>query len=775
MIGAGIFLLAGVALDLAGPAAIFAYMGAGLVCMMTAASTAELATGMPKSGGDYYFVSRALGPMFGAISGVGIWLSLTFAIAFYLVGMGEYIVQIFNNLAERFEALSFLQGASIPIAAAVGGGLLLVLNVVGAKKTGRAQVYTVLLLLVILGGFAIGGLFHIEPEYFTPFFPRGTDPILPTTALVFVSFLGFVKIAAVSEEIEDPSKNLPRTLIGSVAIVTLLYVLILLVIAGMFPQGEIREMRDPLTQAGRVIFGPLGFLALIFAGLLATLSSANASILAASRINLAMARDRMAPNFLATIHQKFLTPHRAILITGFLALIFITLENLELLAKIASVLQLYSYAALNVGCACLRAANPEWYRPTYRAPGFPFLQILAALACLSIIVYSGFWPMVAVVALIVLSLTWYFVVARRNIDIEHGVPELKERWSSIGLATFFYSPELAETEGTVEVVQPIAKRAIEPYSARHVVVALANPKHERALLEIAALIARGVEEPGKVTGLHIVQIPLQTSLDAARSQVNNQKDVKRVLATIEAIDDEQKQVPGSPAVDPLITVAHDPFAVMLSETETVRGDMLLMGWEGGFNVGRIYESPVQSVIANAECDMGILKSRGDLTTIKKILLPWGGGIHARLGLEVAARIAQRTGAVIHLLRVVRTDVDVEQEEKRVVESVMEIVQGVVSRGDVEVVYHVQRAERVTAGIRHQFDEEAYDLVIIGASREWNLRNVIFGAIPDVIADQSPCSVLMVRRYLPDHWSFKAADSLKRLREEAGFSTSPDEH
>ncbi|WP_340104551.1 APC family permease [Rhodohalobacter sp. 8-1] len=93
MIGAGIFLLAGVALEMSGPAAIFAYILSGIVCMIAASSATELATGIPTSGGDYFFVSRSLGPAFGAISGVGIWLSLTFAIAFYLFGMGEYLSQ----------------------------------------------------------------------------------------------------------------------------------------------------------------------------------------------------------------------------------------------------------------------------------------------------------------------------------------------------------------------------------------------------------------------------------------------------------------------------------------------------------------------------------------------------------------------------------------------------------------------------------------------------------------------------------------------------------
>ena len=93
MIGAGIFLLSGIAISQVGPAAIFAYVGAGIVCIITAASAAELATGMPTSGGAYYFITRSLGPALGAIAGIGVWLSLTFAISFYLFGMGEYLAE----------------------------------------------------------------------------------------------------------------------------------------------------------------------------------------------------------------------------------------------------------------------------------------------------------------------------------------------------------------------------------------------------------------------------------------------------------------------------------------------------------------------------------------------------------------------------------------------------------------------------------------------------------------------------------------------------------
>ena len=774
MIGAGIFLLASRALELTGPSAILSFLAAGMVCAMTAASTAELATGMPKSGGDYYFVSRSLGPMFGAISGVGIWLSLTFAIAFYLVGMGEYVIQVFHQLGNRFDALSILTRVEGPvIPAMVGGALLALLNVIGAKQSGRTQFYIVVVLLAILGIITTVGFVHVDPSSFRPFRNDGTMPIFETIALVFVSFLGFVKIAAVSEEIKNPSVNLPRTLIGSVLIVTILYVCILVVMAGMWPQ--ISDAQDPLSAAGRIMFGPLGAIAIITAGLLATISSANASILAASRINLAMARDRMAPGLFSKIHKTFLTPHRAIAITGVLAMVFITLDDLALLAQIASVLQLYSYAALNIGCIVLRAANPDWYRPSYRAPGYPFMQIFAAGACLTIIVLSDPISIIAVIALIIMSLAWYFVIARKNVEITHSLPALKERTQSIGLiSTFFYTPTESPGAETAETATPIAaKRNIEPYSARRVAVALANPDTERSLLQLAMLIARGKEEGGEVYGLHVVRVPIQTTLDAARTRMEDQDSVQRIRSLIEDFREEAADDSTAPKLSAHPSVAHDPFGVLQGDTVALGGDMLLMGWEGGFNIGRIYESPVQGLIRDATCDMGMLKDRG-LDVIDDILLPWGGGVHARLGLEVATRIARNTGATVHLLRVVKQEVDVEAEEKRIVQSVTEIVDEVIDRGEVEVVYHVQRANRVTDGIKSQLDSAPADLVIIGASREFKMRNVLFGAIPDVVADQAPCSVLMVRRYLPEHWSFTATQKLKSIREDAGFTTSPEE-
>lgn len=759
MIGAGIFLLAGVALELTGPAAIFSYLVAGIICIITASSAAELATGMPTSGGDYFFVSRSLGPAFGAISGVGIWLSLTFAISFYLFGLGEYLSQ--------FLPLTPFWGAIL------GGVLLIALNVIGAKESGRTQVVVVLTLLAILVGFSFAGFFNIETANLNPFFPMGVEPIYTTTALVFVSFLGFVKIAAVAEEIKNPSKNLPRALIGSVALVSVLYVVILLVIAGMFTQETIRDVKDPLTTAARQMLGGAGGIAIIFAGLLATLSSANASIMASSRINLAMARDRMVPNWLSEIHKKLLTPYRAILLTGILALVFLLIESLEDLAKIASVLQLYSYAALNIGCVVLRAADPDWYKPTYRTPGNPFGQILAALGCLGVIIYSGPFAQIAVVVLIIVSLAWYLIWGRNKVSIDHALPQFKQRWQEYRWKLFRLPTEKVEVE-EVETWIP-AKRPLNITNPRHLVTALANPEHETDLLRMAQFISAGDDEPGIVEGMHFIHVPYQTPISTIREKLEQRPSIQRKIDGIlsqsseaaEHIKNGFNKILQKTDFRSITDAAHDVFGAMISETQERGADMLLMGWQGGFSVGRIYNSPVQRIIKNLKADLGILKNRG-LDNISSILVPWGGGLHAWLGLELAVRIARVHDAELKILRLVKEGTNIEDEQ----ESLLETIAPLVNDFD-RLRIDIRHADDVTGGIMMDFEENSHDLVIIGASREFGIRNVLIGTIPDIIADRAPCSVLMVRRYVSESWKVKASEGFKRIKENLGFSSSPD--
>ncbi|HBQ60911.1 MAG TPA: universal stress protein [Balneolaceae bacterium] len=555
------------------------------------------------------------------------------------------------------------------------------------------------------------------------------------------------------------------------ALVTVLYVIIVLVIGGMFEQSTIADVRDPLTTAARTILGSPGAVAVIIAGLLATLSSANASIMASSRINLAMARDRMVPNWLADIHQKLLTPYRAIILTGVLALSFLLLESLEDLAKIASVLQLYSYAALNIGCVVLRVSHPDWYKPTYRTPGTPWLQILAAVGCLSIIVYSGSFAQIAVVVLIIGSLLWYLAWGRSRVEIEHALPELKQNWKELGFGMFTAPVELHESE--FEEWAP-AIRALNVKEGRNILTALANPAHEKALLKISQLIATGKDEGGKVTGINMMKVPFQTPISTVNKMLEEKQSVRKSIEQIsqrsqaETLDKKGKDsVLATTTFESAMAASHDIFKGLISETEDRQADMLVMGWQGGFSLGRIYNTPVQKIIKNLKADLSVLKDR-ELGEINSVVVPWGGGLHARLGMEIGLRIAQTVGAKLRVLRLVKPGINVKEEEEELLQRIKPLA------GDFDrIEITVKESTDVTGGILEELEEHQDDLLIIGASHEWGIRNVLFGTIPDIIADRAPCSVLMVRRYVNDDWKMKAAESVKRVKEQLGMTSSPE--
>ncbi len=189
-------------------------------------------------------------------------------------------------------------------------------------------------------------------------------------------------------------------------------------------------------------------------------------------------------------------------------------------------------------------------------------------------------------------------------------------------------------------------------------------------------------------------------------------------------------------------VTYDIFGTLIAETRQRQGDLLLMGWQGGFNVSRIYNSPVQRILTNTPADVAVLKNRG-LESIRSILIPWGGGPHAQLGLEFAVRIGEATNADVNLLRITKPGVNIDQERENMAASVETIV------GDYGRMHYLvhQSDDDVTASLTSALDANNPDLVIIGASHEYRIRNFLFGSIPDVVADHAQCSVLMVRRHL----------------------------
>jgi APA family basic amino acid/polyamine antiporter len=407
MIGAGIFVFPGLAAENAGLAATLSFTIGGIIALLVALPTSELATAMPRSGGGYYFISRGMGTAYGAIVGLGLWLGLVFASAFYLVGLGHYASAV---LAELGIAIGFDPVIGVGI---VFGIALTALSIGGTENTASLQNAVVGILLVVLTVFLSYGILDAlgvfgrtsAPE---AFFSQGVFPVFTTAALVFTSYLGFAQVATVAGEIKEPSRNLPLAMVGSVVVVTIFYVATIFVATSAFGAARLGTFGETaMVEVAREFLGLPGAIAILFAGLLATFSSANASILSASRAVYALSRDALLPRKASAVNLRYGTPHVALLAAGGPILVLVATGQVELLAEVASFLHLVMYGLMCIAMLSLRRRSPSWYDPSFRVPGHPVVPILGALASFALIAFMNLASIVIGVAVMLGSYVWY--------------------------------------------------------------------------------------------------------------------------------------------------------------------------------------------------------------------------------------------------------------------------------------------------------------------------------------------------------------------------------
>ena len=412
MIGSGIFVLPALGYKKAGPAVILAYVLAALVVLPAALSKAEMATAMPESGGTYLYIDRALGPLFGTIAGIGAWFSLVFKSSFALVGLGAYLL--------LFAPLS--QGAVVYVALGLGA-LVVGLNVSGTKLSGQIQAVIVTLVVGSLIVYTLNAGVVAEPTRFTPFSTHGEAGVITAAAFVFVSYAGVTKVASVAEEVKDPGRNLPRAILGSMAIMTGLYVAVVGAVVGLSDSdilttsgpGDTASL-TPMADGAGALLGGFGVLFISVVAVVALTSMANAGVLSSSRFPLAMSRDDLLPSRLSRIDARFKTPRNAVLLTGVVLVLLIAFVPVIELAKLASAFQILVFSVINVALVAFREANVPSYDPAFEAPGYPYVQIFGLLAGLGLLTQMGPIPILGAAGIIAGSSGIYVLYGRRRTD-----------------------------------------------------------------------------------------------------------------------------------------------------------------------------------------------------------------------------------------------------------------------------------------------------------------------------------------------------------------------
>ena len=419
MIGAGIFVFPGLAGAEVGTAATASFAIGGVIALLVALPTSELATAMPKSGGGYYFISRGLGTLAGTVVGLSLWLGLVFATAFYLVGLGFYAL---DALREVGITIGASPGLIVSVLAVLFGIGFTVLNITGTENAAKLQNGIVALLLSMLVAFLAFGLLDVFGLVDADTPPGTVEdqwlvvPILSTAALVFTSYLGFAQVATVGGEMKNPGRNLPLAMIGSVMIVAVMYVFTIFVATNIFDRQQLGEFGETaMVEIGRELLGVTGAIVIIIGGLLATMSSANASILSTSRAIYGVSKDALLPSHAARINLKYGTPHIALGLAGGPVIVLAATRQVALLAEVASFLHLIMYGLICVALLAIRRDEPEWYDPDFRVPGGPVIPILGALASFGLIGFMNRSSQLVGLAIMVATAGWYFYYAR---DVE---------------------------------------------------------------------------------------------------------------------------------------------------------------------------------------------------------------------------------------------------------------------------------------------------------------------------------------------------------------------
>jgi amino acid transporter/nucleotide-binding universal stress UspA family protein len=716
MIGAGIFVLPGQAAAAAGPAVALSFVVGGVISLFTALSASELGTAMPKAGGSYYYVNHALGPLFGSIAGWGNWMGLAFASAFYTLGFGEYLATFvpLPSLTVWGVGLTEFQ-----VGALFAGLVFIGVNYVGAKETGGVQIVIVTLLVGILTVFSVLGVLQADISTLRPFFPAetgGAAAVLPATGLVFVSFLGFAKITTVAEELKDPGRNLPLAVVGSVVIVTAMYAIIMVVLMGVVNWRQLGPefTTTPVLDVAEIAFSTVGLAAvgvglLTFAGLLATASSANASILASSRINFAMGRDKLISDKLNAIHPSFATPYRSIAVTGGLILLFIVVGDVKTLAKAGSVLHLIVYGLLNVALIVMRQADTPEYQPDFEVPLYPVVPILGAVTSFGLIAFMEPIEIALSLVFVVGGVVWYLVYAR-------GKAEKTGVLSRYVLSRSEEMPSAAVTAAST--VQPDG-------NGYRVMVPLSNPQTEKDLITLASAIAK--QRGGTVDAVHIVTAPDQTSLAYASEHLEELEEEYHAVLDEAERDAETFGVD----VETHTIVSHRTFEEVFDAARDHRADLVVMGWgENGHGSPGRAESAIDDLAKDLPCDFLVLKDRG--FDPSRIVVPTAGGPDSDLSAEVAQLLQQEYGSDVTLLHVADERAEGEQF----------LAKWADAHGFGKATLRVE-----TGDVEAAIEGAAVDgsMVIIGATEKGLLSRLVRGSLVLDVVDDVECSVLLAER------------------------------
>jgi basic amino acid/polyamine antiporter, APA family len=692
IVGGGILALAGVALQSAGPSAVVAFALNAVIAIITALSFAEMATSFPQSGGTYTYSKKVLSVSSAFAVGWVVWFASVVAGALYALGFAAYAVEAISafrpewatEALERFLAVvSVLFYAFLETRSKGGGG--------GWETIGKMVIFVFLVLAGLVAvlqapsGTVASGL--------TPFFTGGAQGVFQAMGFTFIAFQGFDLIATIAGEVKEPGRNLPRAMVGSVVIATVLYLPLLIIVStvGVEANSSITAMaaKHPETVfavATQNYLGEAGYWLVVVAAILAMVSALQANLVAAAKMAKVMATDRTLP-------RQFRDPGRALTLTVTTMLIFLLLiPDVGAAGAAAGLIFLLSFTLVHWICILARRRG-GWDTPGFKVPGFPALPVTGALTCLGLALFQGY----AVPAAGITAAVWLVLGAGLFMTL------LANRAAVADAAQEALEPEMIRLRGRTPLVM----------------VPVANPETASALLEVAHAI----------TPTGAGRVVLMSVVSEGEKQVDSTKELIGRTLRLSLNHGLKPEV--------LLTLADNPWEEIARACTDHRCESLLLGY-GNLNA-QGESGDLSSLIRKVKCDVIVVRAPNgwELSSTRSVLVPVAARgrndtLRARL-LTSIAREKQKSIKYLRLLSPEATEMDCRQAE-----SALKVL------GEDEVPHEVEVLAKPSAAVIDSLIEEAEksDLLVLGLQTS----DDVIGGIVLEVARRCETPIIIIGHY-----------------------------
>ncbi len=721
MIGAGIFVLTGIAAGVAGPALVLAFILNGLITTLTAMAYAELGSAFPEAGGGYLWVKEAMGGAQGFLAGWMSWFAHVVAGSLYALGFGRFAAELWLMAGMPDMGLTLHQITLVLMTFVIV--IFTGINYRGASETGAVGNIITMTKIVILGLLVLFGLLamsHVQDwqaRFTGDFMPNGWVGVFMAMGLTFIAFEGYEIIAQSGEEVRNPQRDIPRAIFVAIAIAVIIYIFVGIAAigavnppAGMKAYTYLGERKEiAVVEVAEQVFPyGTGRIILLFSGLVSTMSALNATTYSSSRVSFAMGRDHNLPAFFARIHPRRQTPYLAVIASGGLMILMAWSLPIEGVATAADIMFLLLFFQVNVAVMLLRHKMPNLPRG-YQIPWFPFVPLAGLLT-------QG---ALAVVLFRYSPLAWYTALG----------------WILVGLLAYYtYFSKIESMEKPKEILMEQVLVSLD-YS---VLVPVASPEQSRVLGQIGAILAHANQ--GEVLALHVVQVPPQITLGEGRLFLK-----ERSPLLVEVI---HQAKPYDVPVHTILRLGRNVADAMRKTVEENASDLVVLGWPGYTNTaGRLFGSVIDPIVRDPPADIAVVRYR-QRRPLRSVLVPVAGGPNSRRAVKMAvcmAEAATNGPAQVTLLYVARKDIG-ENAQARAEQAFRESLEGI------EYEYLEKRmvagddiVETILSTAAPHDGSPGYDLIVIGATREPLLKNLFMGNIPAQVARQAEVTVIMVKR------------------------------